>query len=167
MTLSASTLASGLAAMTPTLYEASAIQAFSDAWEGYFDESTVSGIAATPDSYASALSALRSAMSGCSASGAAAASIQAALVAFWNGLSAVATSVWITAPIVLVPPVVPPPGLTGIAAALTSVFAANTSSSLSLEDAADAIASALHSANAGGTIPGSVPPAPPAPIPIL
>jgi hypothetical protein len=74
---------------------------------------------------------------------------------------------WVTAPIVLVPPIVPPAGLGGLQAALEAVFASNLAGELSLADAASAVAGAIHTANQGATVPGSVPPAAPAPIPIL
>ena len=166
MVLAAATLASGLANMAPTDSEGSAIQAFVDAWEAYFDQSTVAATQATHGSYPTALSAMAAAMAGCSASGAAAAKIQAATVAFWSALAPLAAVVWQPS-VVLVPPAVPPPGLSGIAAALAPVFTSNQGGNLSLSAAANAVAGALHSANAGGTVPGSIPPSPPAPIPIL
>jgi hypothetical protein len=147
--------------------EGTAIGRLVGAWETYFDESTVAGIQAAPGSYSAALSSMASALTGLSGEGAAAAKIQAGIQAFWSGLSAVATAVWVTAPIVLVPPVTPPAGLTGLSGTLASTFAANQASELSLPDAASAVASVIHAANAGGAVPGSVPPASPAPIPIL
>jgi hypothetical protein len=167
MALAAATLASGLFSMAPTDNESDAIQAFVDAWEVYFDKSLVGGIAAIPGSYSAALSAMTSAMSGCSETGQGAAKIGAALTAFWSSLSSVATAVWITAPVVLVPPVVPPPSLAGVSGAVSAVFGANTTGQVTLVQSAQNLANALHaSAGIGGLIPGSTPPAPPAPIPI-
>ena len=50
----------------------------------------------------------------------------------------------------------------------SSAFAANTSGSGSLADSAATVALAIHtSGGLGALVPGSVPPAPPAPLPIL
>jgi hypothetical protein len=108
------------------------------------------------------------ALVGMSAPSAGAASIAAAVTAFWVAIAPLATAIWITAPIVLVPPIVPPAGLPGLAATLASVFASNTAGQLSLTQAAQSIAAALHaSGGIGALVPGSVLPTPPAPLPIL
>lgn len=168
MTLSADTLASGLEALVPTGDEAEAIQRIVDAWDAYFAESTVSGVTATPGSYAAGLSAMQAAMVGLSTVNNGATAIQLGVTAFWTGIAGLATSIWITAPIVLVPPIVPPPAIATTAAALLTVFASNLASELSLADSAAAVAASLHAtAGLGALVPGSVVPAPPAPIPIL
>jgi hypothetical protein len=168
MALSDSTLASGLEALVPVDDEADAIQAIVDAWDSYFAESSVNGVTATPGSYAAGLSAMQSAMVGISADGAGSASLVAGVTAFWTAIAGLATSIWITAPVVLVPPIVPPVGLAALQAALEAAFAANTSGSASLADSAATVALALHTnGGLGALVPGSVPPTPPAPLPIL
>lgn len=168
MTLSVSTLADGLEALEPTESESAAISAIVAAWDSYFAGATVNGVAATPGSYAAGLSAMQSALAGMSADGAGAAKLAAAVTAFWSGIAALATTIWVTAPVVLVPPIVPPPGLGSLAAALGSAFAASASGSSSLADSAAAVAAALHaSGGLGAIVPGSVPPAAPAPLPVL
>lgn len=168
MTLSASTLASGLEALTPTTSEATAISRFVDAWDDYFAGATVSGVSVTPGSYSAGLSAMSAAMVGMTATNAGATSIQAGVTAFWTAILALPTSLWITAPIVLVPPIVPPPGLATVAAGLTAVFGSNLAGELNLADACSAVATSLHgTAGLGALVPGSVPPAPPVPLPIL
>lgn len=167
MALSASTLSSALQAMTPTDSEATARQRFADAFETYFLDATVSGAPLVPASIGPGLSALASALVGMSATGAGAAALAAGVSAFWTAQLGLATSMWITAPIVLVPPIVPPAGLAGLAATLTSTFESNRAGGLSLAQACDQLAAVIHAACSGGGVPGSVPPAPPAPIPIL
>lgn len=168
MALSDSTLASGLEALVPVDDEADAIQAIVDAWSAYFAESTVAGIQATPGSFDAGLSAMQSALTGISATGAGSVVLTAGITAFWTAIAGLATSIWITAPIVLVPPIVPPVGLAALPAALEAAFAANTSGSASLADSAATVALALHTnGGLGALVPGSVPPTPPAPLPIL
>lgn len=161
MTLTASTLEAALASLTPTASEATAIERLVDAWESYFAEATVSGAPLVAGSLSAGLSALGAGLVGLSAPGAAAAKIAAATAAFWSAQAGLATSMWVTAPVVLVPPIVPPPGLGGLEAALDAVFAAGP---YELDDALGAIAAAWHAASTGATVPGSVPPAPPAPL---
>ena len=168
MALSDSTLASGLEALVPVDDEADAIQAIVDAWDSYFAESRVNGITATPGSYAAGLSAMQSALTGISATGAGSAILTAGVTAFWAAIAGLATTIWVTAPIVLVPPIVPPVGLAALPVALEAAFAANTSGSSSLADSAATVALALHTnGGLGALVPGSVPPVPPAPLPIL
>lgn len=167
MPMASATLASGLSGMSPVDNEAGAISNFVSAWDSYFAQSQVGAVVATPGSYAAGLTAMQSSMAGLSTSGNAATAIQAGVIAFWSTIAALATTIWITAPIVLVPPIVPPPGLSGIGAALQAAFTSNTSGSASLADSANAIATAIHAANLGALVPGSTPPAPPAPLPIL
>ena len=167
MPMAAATLASGLAGMAPVETDAEAISNFVSAWDAYFGQSQVGAVVATPGSYATGLAAMQSSMAGMSSDGAAAAAIQSGITAFWSTIAPLATAIWITAPIVLVPPIVPPAGLAGISAAVSAAFAANTVGSASLSDSANAVATAIHAANLGAVVPGSVPPAPPAPLPIL
>jgi len=154
--------------MTPVETEAEAIANFVSAWDAYFAGASVNGVPATPGSYAAGLAAMQGAMTGLSAPNGGSVAIQAGITAFWSAIAGLATGIWLTAPVVLVPPIVPPPGLGGISAALTSVFTSNTSGSVDLATAANNVAAALHSSGGlGALVPGSVPPAPPAPLPIL
>src|SRR4051812_33667517 len=123
MALLANTLAGQLENLTPTDTEASAISAFVDAWEAYWGSASVNAIGATPGSFAAGLSAMAGALVGMSAPNAGAAKLASAVSAFWSAVAPLATAIWITAPIVLVPPVVPPAGLPGLAATLASTFA--------------------------------------------
>lgn len=169
MALVSSVLGSGLAAMVPTPTEATAIAAFVSAWDAYFAGASVLGIPATPGTYAAGLSAMQGAMTGMSAPGGAAAAIQAGVQAFWGAILAQGAVIFVMVPPSgVIPPLVPPPGISGIAAALTGVFASNTSGMVPLPTAADNVASAIHPAGGlGGTAPVQTPPAPPVPTPIL
>ena len=167
MALTQSTLASGLESLTPTSSEPVAISAFVDAFETYWNGATVSGAGLNPGTIDTGLAAMQGAMAGLSVTGQGATKIAAGVSAFWSAQAALATTMWTTAPIVLVPPIVPPAGLSGLAAALSSTFASNLAGELSLTDAAAALAATIHAANLGGVVPGSAPPAAPAPIPIL
>ena len=128
------------------------------------------GIAVNAGSLASARTAMEVALVGMSATGAAAAKIQAGITAFWGVVAASAATIW-----TMVPPVppptgaTPPAGLSGIAAALTSVFATNTSSEADLDTAATNVANAIHPTQLGGIalIPPPPPVTNPGPQPIL
>jgi hypothetical protein len=170
MPLTQTTLADGLKALEPADNEGDAIAALSAAWEAYFAEATVLGVAVNGGSLAGALGALEAALVGMSATGAGAAKIQAGIVAFWGVVATAAASIWTMVPPVPPPTAATPPaGITGIAAALVPVFASNTSGSVDLDTSADNIAAVIHPLNLGGiaVIPPPPPPTNPGPQPIL
>lgn len=146
MTLSTATLKSGLEAMVPTDSESDAIQAFVDAWDGYFAGASVMGTPATAGSYAAGLSAMQAALVGMSQPNAAAAKMQTGVTAFWTAIMAMGPAIWLLAPppVVLPVPIVPPPGIAGIAAALTAAWSAlAANANVTLADAAQATANVL------------------------
>jgi hypothetical protein len=132
--------------------ESEGIDAFAEAWKTYFTDASSNGIPVLAAALTPAKSAMTAAMTGYKTAGATA--IQAGIVAWWGSLVAVPASAF-TAAILLVPP----PAISGIGAALVSVFAANVSGGLGKDAARTAIAAALHGNNLGGmaTFPG-VPP---------
>jgi hypothetical protein len=165
MALVAATLGAALASMTPVDNEAQAVQSFVDAWDTYFSLSGVMGVPTNPGSLQGALSAMQGAMTGMSADGAGAASIQAGITAFWGVVATSSPTIWTT-----VPPntsATPPPGLGGIAAAVSAVFTANVQGKLSLAAAASALANAVHPTQLGGICILPTAPAGPGPQPIL
>jgi hypothetical protein len=156
MTLLQATLASELEAMVPVEAEAQGIDNFSNAFEMYFYDASVLGVPCAPTTLAAAAAALKSAMVGISSTGTAA--IQAGIVAFWGVIATSTPTIWpgsLSA--------TPPPGLSGIAAALQTVFTANTAGGLDLAASAAAVAAALHPTQLGGFAVQPTP-APPAPI---
>jgi len=165
MPLVSSVLGPELANLAPVDNEPDAINNFAAAWEIYFKDASVLGIATTPGSLSSAISAMKGSLVGMSVNGAGAAKIAAGITSFWGVVAGAAASIWVTAP----PPTgaTPPPGLGGIAAALTAAFAANTAGDLSLADAANAVATAIHPTQLGGIALIPPPPAGPGPSPIL
>jgi hypothetical protein len=168
MALSAATLSMALQDLPPTGDEELAVARLSIAFGDYFREATVSGLPLVPAAISPGLDAMQAALVGMSLSGAGASKFAAGVAAFWTALLGLPTSLWITAPIVLVPPTITPPtGLAALSAALSSVFASNVAGRLSSADCCDAIADAIHTACAGATVLGSVPPASPAPLVIL
>jgi hypothetical protein len=169
VSLDESTLALGIAAMGPAATEQAAIDAFVSAWNAYFAGASLADVSAVEDSYSAGLSAMRSALIGMSAPGGGAAKIQSGVTAFWGGIASAGTTMWpVPPPAVVAPTVAPPPALGTIALGLTPVFAANVAASLSLADAADAIAAVLHATGGlGGLVNVTIPPAGPVPVPIL
>lgn len=163
MALSSATLSTGLRALVPTNSEATAITRIVAAFHGYFVQSQCSGVTATPAALAAAQAAMSAALVGISAPNAGATKLAAGVTAYWGAV--VATTCWITAPVMLVPPIVTP-GLAALPAALAATFASNVAGGLSLVAACDAVAATIHASSAGAVVPGSVPPAPPAPLPI-
>ncbi len=165
MPLVQATLASELLALEPVGDEAGAIDNLAGAWENYFAGASVLGIPTTGGALAGATTAMKGALVGMSVAGAGAAKLQAGIVAFWAVVAVSAATIWATVP----PPLsaTPPPGLGGIAAALTPVFVSNAAGSLSLADSANAVAAVLHPLQLGGIALLPIPPAGPGPQPIL
>ena len=163
MAMSIATLSSGLESMTPVDNESDAIDNLSSAFEDYFYESSVSGISPQAGALASSISSMKSSFSGLSND--AAAAIQAGIIAFWTSAIASAATIWLTFPFII--SATPPPSLSTIAATLNSTFSANLAAELSLPDAANAVATALHPLQLGGIATLSPPPPGGTPTPIL
>jgi hypothetical protein len=162
MVMVSTTLASELENMTPESDENVVIDRFASAWETYFYDASVGGIPANGGTLAGATSAMKSAMIGITQPNAGSISIQNGIIAFWGVVASSAASIWTT-----VPPctgATPPPNLATISSTLDGVFASNVASELSLADACNAIAGALHALNLGGIC---IIPTPGAPTPIL
>lgn len=153
MAMSDSTLADELKAMPLFDNEPGAAAAWSAAFDTYFQDAEAgAGGPVIPDGLSACKSAMEGALSGMSQSGQGAAKIQAGIVAYWGAI--VPASAWAACT-----GVTPPPGLSGLAAALASVFVANTSPSMTKDQAMEAIAAAIHAINIVGGI--AVFPAPP------
>jgi hypothetical protein len=161
MPLAATTLGNELKNLTPVKTEAEAIANFATAWEGYFSNATVNAVVVTPGTLTPAINALKGAMVGLSATGAAAAKMQSGITAFWGVVVASAAAIWVTTPPIIA--ATPSPLLGGISAALSGVFTSNQAGNLSLADAAQAMAAALHPLQLGGVATLS----PNIPMPIL
>ncbi len=145
MALVEATLSTELQAVVPTL--GSGATALAQAYANY-----MAGATALTPILAPALPAAVTAMAGAmtfsaGASAAAGAAVLAAgVAAFWAAMNAPAASYFASATLVT-----PPPALAGLAAALAPIMTANAASGVTLEDASDALAAALHTASLGGT----------------
>lgn len=161
MAMSDSTLADELKAMPLFDNEPDAVAAWADAFDVYFQDAEAgAGGPVVPDGLSACKSAMEGALSGMSGSGAGAAAIQAGILAYWGAI--VPAVAWATCT-----GVTPPPGLTGLAAALAPVFLANTAPGVTKEQAFDAIAAAIHAINiVGGQAVFPVPPGGIGPQPI-
>lgn len=132
---------------------AAAIISWATAFDNYMAASTCNGAPLNPAVASVASLAMQGALAGLGAGGAAA--LAAGVTAYWAALNvpgAYGASLSVT----------PPPGVGGLAAALTAVFAANTSGALVVPGAQDAIAAAWHPLMLGGI--AIFPPALPFPI---
>lgn len=158
MALESSALATDLANLTPQSTEASAIIKFANAYGSYASQATAMGIQMSAPIASDAQAAMAAGLTGLSTAGAAA--IVTGITAYWSTVDLGLASSF-TGALVLTPPL----GLAGLPAALVTVFAANTSGSVDLIDAMQALADALHTGSLGGfaTFPG----APPIVAPIL
>jgi hypothetical protein len=148
MALSAATLKAGFEALEPTNAVAEATARLATAFDDYFVQSQAGPIAVAPGSTAGAKSAMQSALSGVNAPNAAATVLAAAISTYWSTAAAAAATIWVA-----VPPAVsatPPPGLSGLQAAIEGAFAANLASEASLSDAAETLANAIHATQSGG-----------------
>lgn len=143
MAMLQTTLADELKALALYDNEPDAIQAWADAFAAYFGDAESNAVIIAPAAIPAAKAAMAGAMTGLSMTGAAA--LQAGIVAFWGAL--VPATAWPTTTAIT-----PPPGLSGLAAALQVVFDANTIGGLSKDASMTAIAGAIHPINAvGGT----------------
>jgi len=147
----AATLKTNLLAMGLFGTELDAVNAWVDAWTAYFEDAESNAITIVPAALDPAKVAMVGAMSGLSVAGSSA--IQSGVVAFWGAI--IPATAWPT-----VTAIVPPSGLSGLAASLDSVFAANIAGEKSAADSYDAIASAMHTVNLGGTAAWPPPPGP-------
>lgn len=147
--LTQSVLAQELQNLTPDAQsESVGISRFVNAFAKYFEDATVNGVALTVAALAPAKAAMTAAMAGVSAVGAGPAKIQAGISAFWTAVNTSAAALWVHVPPVT--GVTPPPGLSGLTAALTAAGAANVAAKASLVDATAAIAAAIHGTQTGG-----------------
>jgi len=159
MPLTPNKLASEMEKMPLTEDEMESAQAFADAFTAYFYEATGAGIPVAPGSLAPATKAMVPASSGMSKAGAVA--IQNGITAFWGVVCGATATIFPGT----IPPCTPPPTVPAMAAALPSIFAANTSGKMDKKQSMLVIATAIHTTNLGGitTLPG----VPPVPGPIL
>jgi hypothetical protein len=163
MVMAAAVLASGLAAMDIVDTEAEAIDNFVSAWSDYAYDSSILAIPATPGTLEASLTAMRGALIGMNAENAGSGKIQDGIEAFWDVALPAAATIWLIPPPNVLTSVAPIPGLSGIAAALDGVFAANTSGDLDKIAATTAMANAIHPLQLGG-IATITPPAPATPF---
>lgn len=151
MSMSQATLKTELVAMDLYGQEAQAVVAWAAAWSAYFADAETNSIPINPLALPTAEAALASALLGMSGSGAGAGKIQAGIQAWWGAMVAAPSTFWTGCTLIT-----PPPGLSGIAAALQPVFDSNTSGGVTEDAAYNAIAGVFHPANLGGkaTFPG-------------
>ena len=162
MAMSDSILTGELKVMSLFDNEPDAAAAWANAFDVYFqDAEATAGGPVVPAGLSACKSAMEGALSGMSAPGAGAAALQAGILAYWGAI--VPATAW--------PPataITPPPGLSGLAATLAPVFAANAVPGVTKDQAMDAIAAAIHEVNiVGGIAVFPVPPAGIGPQPIL
>lgn len=142
----------------PTVIESEVIDILAARFLDFFLDSTVAGSPALPAPLAAAELAFRAAAVGLSQTGQSASRVQAAISAFWTAALAVAPTVWITIPPIVPGSATPPPGLGGVSAALSSVFAVNLASDADLPTASANAAAAVMPTQLGATVTLAPPP---------
>ena len=148
MTLSSSTLADALESLTPTALESQVITRLVAAFSDYFGEATVSGAPVT-GSLSGPEFAMATALIGVTAFNQGATKLAAGVTAYWGAV--VPASTWVVPGSVL-GALTPPPGLPGLAATLAATFASNTSTGVTLEQAAANVAANIHTASTGAIV---------------
>lgn len=164
-------LASGLEGLGPAEQESAAISALVSAWKGYFKGASVLGSPIETAALNAAMSAFQGGLTGMSQPGAGAAKIASAVTLFWAALVNAAPTAW------KVPPgavtlLTPPPTLGALAGAIQSAFsstAAQAEPPATLAQAANKLATAMHTSGGVGAFATvqPPPPAPPVPTPVL
>ena len=142
----------------PVATEPEVIDVLASRFLDFFLDSTVAGSPALSGPLAPAELAFRAAAVGLSQPGQSASRVQAAISAFWTAALAVAPTVWVTIPPILPGSALPPPGLGGVSAALSSVFAVNLASNADLATASANAAAAVMPTQLGATVTLSPPP---------
>jgi hypothetical protein len=122
--------------------EPSACAAWAAAYRKYFEGAAAGVVPVIPAALGAPEAAMLSGLTGLSTSGAAA--IQTGILAFWGAMTPAAS--YFAASTAITPPV----GLSSLSVTLTTVFASNVAGALSADACYDAIASAIHTASAGG-----------------
>lgn len=150
MTLSVATLSTQLQTLTPTSDAASAKLAFAQAYGNYMKDA-IAALIPIIDAYVDSSGVPKIAaglvLPGGGSTSSAAAAIESALFSFWFDVTVSPGLYFATATAATVPPT-----LVALNTALESVMNANLSNKRSLADAADAMATVIHSASAGATI---------------
>lgn len=165
MALNKTALGNALADLEPTDVEATAASRLATAWDSYFRDASVSGVPISGPTTA-ARAAMLAALSGLSTTGLGPNKIQAGIIAYWGVIGPASATLWVLAPTV-VTALLPPPTLSGIAAALLPVFVTAAQDELSLEEAAQKVADVLHTTGGLGATVTLVPPLPAAPVPSI
>ena len=142
----------------PTALESEAIDNLANGFTAFFLDATVAAVPALSGPLAGPEAQFRAAAVGLSAPGQSAARVQAAISAYWAAAMLAAPTIWVTVPVILPGSGLVPPGLGGIAAALSSVFATNVASGADLATASANAAAALMPTQAGATVTLSPPP---------
>lgn len=150
MAFSSATLSTQLQGISGAT-EGAAITSWTAAWAAYFAGAVAGsgpGVAFTSDPTAitNARNAMATAMTGLSSSGQGDDKVQAGIEAWWTHIAASPGTYFSGASAIAAPA-----GLSGIAAALVSIFSTNTAPGVTTAQACDAIAAELHTRNAGGT----------------
>lgn len=165
MALTDSVLAAGLAALEPTGDVNVAIQRVADAYHDYFQGASVSGVPVTPGASDPGKAAMISAMGGLNSD--AASALQSGIVAYWQALATLGTTLWVVPGFTTLPAVTPPPGISALSSPIQSTFDSNLSSQADLNTASSNVASAIHAAHSGGTVTLQPPVGAPVPTPIV
>lgn len=158
MPMSAKKLGDEMSKMEPTEVASEVARGFASAFTTFFYDAQANG-SVVPGTLEPAKAAMFAPLGSVSNIGAGAAALQAAIVAFWGVVASSAATIW--------PGTVgatPPPGLTGIAAALVPVGEANTTGKATRSQAMMNLALVIYAANLGGM--ATMPP-PASPVPIL
>lgn len=150
MPFTEATLSAALEALEPTDTPLVGYQRFADAYAAYIKQCTSNGVSPIPayidGTLVPAMVAALAGLSGSTSIGAAATILKGAIAAFWLPATLAPVSMFATATALTAPPLVT------LEADLESTLQDNLDNARSLEDAAAAIAGAIHGDRAGGTV---------------
>lgn len=150
--MSSSVLATQFAMLPNASDEPTAITNMTDALITFFSDMSCAGIPCIPAVLQTAPKvAMSAAMVGLSTAGAA--SIQAGIVAFWGACVPLAATIFPTATLI-----VPPPGISTVAATILPVGIASIAGNLDKPTACNAMAAAIYPLMLGGTALITLPP---------
>lgn len=160
MPMSDTTLSDELKNLALYTTENEAATAWASAFHTYFKEALAGvGGPVIEAGLVDCQAAMSTALAGMSQVGQGALKLQAGILAYWGAI--IPATAWATCTLVT-----PPPGLTGLAAALTTVFATNQAEGKTKDVSANEVALSIHALNSSGGIatfpvpPGGIGPQP-------
>lgn len=151
MPLTPSTLSSGLQGLSQTDKFPPVIDQLVKSFDDYWRLATVSGVPVSGTTEPGK-AAMKAVLTSISATNGAPVAIASGITSYWTTMAPLAPSLWVVPGFTVLAPITPPPGLSGLQAAILGAFNANVGARAELEQASDVLAAAIHPTQLGATV---------------